>query len=158
MEKVVVKSNSYEHDEFGITTEDPELTKRGAEKRIRKSRAIENELRKKKTVKTYGDPKSQTVLITWGSTKGAVVEVAEKHGLRVIQPLYLNPLPVWEMGKHLSKAGKTICVEANSTGQLARWVKYHGFRVDKTILKYDGRPFTIDYLEEKIRGVVSNGC
>jgi 2-oxoglutarate ferredoxin oxidoreductase subunit alpha len=156
MEKAVVKSNSYEHDEFGITTEDPELTKRGAEKRLMKSIAIENELRKKRTVKTYGNPMSQTVLITWGSTKGAVAEIADEHGLSVIQPLYLNPLPVWELEKHLSKAGKTICVEANSTGQLARWMKYHGFRIDKTILKYDGRPFTTDYLEEKIREVVGN--
>jgi 2-oxoglutarate ferredoxin oxidoreductase subunit alpha len=156
MEKAVVKSNSYEHDEFGITTEDPELTKRGAEKRLMKSIEIENDLRKKRTVKTYGNPVSQTVLITWGSTKGAVAEIADKHGLSVIQPLYLNPLPVWEIEKHLSKAGKTICVEANSTGQLARWMKYHGFRIDKTILKYDGRPFTTDYLEEKIREVVSN--
>jgi 2-oxoglutarate ferredoxin oxidoreductase subunit alpha len=85
-----------------------------------------------------------------------VAEIADEHGLSVIQPLYLNPLPVWELEKHLSKAGKTICVEANSTGQLARWMKYHGFRIDKTILKYDGRPFTTDYLEEKIREVVGN--
>jgi pyruvate/2-oxoacid:ferredoxin oxidoreductase alpha subunit len=35
-------------------------------------------------------------------------------------------------------------------------MKYHGFRIDETILKYDGRPFTIDYLEEKIKRVISN--
>jgi len=156
MEKAIVKSNSYEHDEFGITTEDPDLTKQGAEKRIKKSIAIENELKKKITVKTYGNPMSQIVLITWGSTKGAVVEIAEKHGLSAIQPLYLNPLPVWEIEKYLSKAEKTICIEANSTGQLAKWMKYHGFKIDETILKYDGRPFTIDYLEEKIKRMIRN--
>jgi len=157
MEKAIVKSNSYEHDEYGITTEDPELTKQGAEKRIRKSIAIENELKKKTTIKTYGNSTSLIVLITWGSTKGVVAEIAEKHGFSVIQPLYLNPLPVWEIEKHLSKTKKTICIEANSTGQLAKWMKYHGFRIDETILKYDGRPFSIDHLEEKINRVISNG-
>lgn len=148
---VTVKVNSYEHDEYGVTTEDPVLTVRNAEKRLAKSRAIEDELRKKETVKTYGNMQADTVLVTWGSTKGAVVEVAEEHGFGVLQPLYLNPLPVWEMEKYFPGKKNIVCVEANSTGQLARWVRFHGFRVDRTILKYDGRALTVDELEEKIR-------
>ncbi|MBO3841670.1 MAG: 2-oxoacid:acceptor oxidoreductase subunit alpha [Candidatus Brockarchaeota archaeon] len=150
---VTVKVNSYEHDEYGVTTEDPVLTVRNAEKRLAKSRAIEDELREKETVKTYGNMQAETVLVTWGSTKGAVVEVAEEHGFGVLQPLYLNPFPVWEMEKHLPGRKNIVCVEANSTGQLARWIMFHGFRVDRTILKYDGRALTVDELEEKIREV-----
>ncbi|MEM2688030.1 MAG: pyruvate ferredoxin oxidoreductase, partial [Thermoproteota archaeon] len=148
---VTVKANSYEHDEYGITTEDPVLTMRNAEKRLAKSRTIEDELRKRETVKTYGNMQADTVLVTWGSTKGAVVEVAEEHDFGVLQPLYLNPLPVWEIEKHFSGKKNIVCVEANSTGQLARWIRFHGFRVDRTILKYDGRALTVDELEEKIR-------
>lgn len=147
---VTVKANSYEHDEYGVTTEDPVLTVRNAEKRLAKSKAIEDELRKRETVKTYGNLRADTVLVAWGSTKGAVVEVAEEHGLGVVQPLYLNPLPVWEIEKHL-KGKNIVCVEANSTGQLARWIRFHGFRVNRTVLKYDGRALTVDELEEKIK-------
>ncbi|MBZ9577669.1 2-oxoacid:acceptor oxidoreductase subunit alpha [Patescibacteria group bacterium] len=152
--KAVVKSNSYEHDEFGITTENPKLVTKGSEKRLKKMKAIEDVLMKKETVKVYGNPKSKTALIAWGSTKGAVVEVAKSHNLKVIQPLFLHPFPVWELKKHLSNVKRIIGVEVNSTGQLCKLLKFNGFKVDEQILKYDGRPFTVDELEKKVKKII----
>jgi 2-oxoglutarate ferredoxin oxidoreductase subunit alpha len=166
--RATVKSNSYEHDEMGITTEESPLVIQAREKRLRKGRAIEAEIRNREAVRTYGNPESDIVLVTWGSTKGPVVEVAENLGLKVVQPLYLQPLPVWELEKPLGTPRppgdpaarpyepprKVIAVEVNSTGRLCTWLRYHGHRVDESILKYDGRPFAVDELEEKVKGVL----
>ncbi len=151
----IVKSNSYEHDEYGITVEDQDLVAKGHEKRLRKMKSLEEYLKNKETVKVYGNEDSDIVLVTWGSSKGAVVEVGEKLGLKVVQPLYMRPLPVWELKKHL-EGKKVITVEVNSTGQFGKWLEYHGFKVHEKVLKYNARPFAADELEERIRKVIEN--
>jgi len=150
----VVKANSYEHDEFGITTEDADLIARAQEKRLRKAKALEEYLSGRGTVKVHGDPDSEIALVVWGSTKGAAVEVAERIGARVVQPLCLLPLPKRELGRCLEGAERIIGIEGNSTGQFCRWLRYHGLRIDEVLLKYDGRPFASDELEEKLRGLL----
>jgi 2-oxoglutarate ferredoxin oxidoreductase subunit alpha len=46
-------------------------------------------------------------------------------------------------------------VENNATGQLARLVAANGIRVDEKVLRYDGRPFSVEGLEERLKEVVS---
>jgi 2-oxoglutarate ferredoxin oxidoreductase subunit alpha len=150
----VVKLNSYEHDEDGITTELAEITIKNVEKRRKKTASIEGELKKMETVKTYGDQKSNTVLLTWGSTKGSVIEAADRLGCRVVQLLYLNPLPTWELSEKLKGAKKIISIECNATGQLSSLMTAAGFKIDSKILKYDGRPFTVKELENKIKEIL----
>lgn len=152
--KTIVKAVSYEHDEFGVSTEEGKLISAMIDKRLRKRNVLIAEMKKKETVKIYGKKTSKTVLITWGSTKGAVVEVAEKLGLKVIQPLYLEPLPDWQIKKELAGAKMVIDVEVNATAQLATLLKQYGIKVDKKVLKYDGRPFAADELEEKIKKII----
>ena len=149
----VVKLNSYEHDEYGITTEEAELVAKGHEKRLRKMRTLEEYLKTKETVKVYGNEDSEIVLVTWGSVKGAALEACENLGIKLVQPLYLLPLPTWELEKHL-KGKQVIVAEQNSTAQLARWLSFHGFTIEAKILKYNGRPFAVDELEERIREVI----
>jgi 2-oxoglutarate ferredoxin oxidoreductase subunit alpha len=44
-----------------------------------------------------------------------------------------------------------VTVENNATGQLARLIKREtGISARSSILKYDGRPFTIDELIERV--------
>ena len=145
----VVKSISYEHDEKGLTTEESKEVVRMIDKRMRKKESIIQEMKKMKVVKSYGK-KSKKALICWGSTIGAVKEVGEELNLKVIQPLYLEPFPVWEMEKELKGIDEIIVVENNSTGQLAKILECHGIKVNGKILKYDGRPFTVDELKEKL--------
>jgi 2-oxoglutarate ferredoxin oxidoreductase subunit alpha len=151
----VVKSNSYEHDEYGITTESAELIARGNEKRSAKMRAIEAELRGRGTVNVRGEPGGDVAIVAWGSTSGAAIEVAERHGFAAVQPLYLYPLPAWELVGLLRDRRRVVCAEVNSTGQLSAWLRYHGMRVDADVLKYDGRPFTVDELERRIEEVIA---
>jgi 2-oxoglutarate ferredoxin oxidoreductase subunit alpha len=151
----MVKATSYEHDEYGITTEESEQIVRMQQKRLRKKKTMEDELARYEQVKVYGDPESKTVLLCWGSTKGACIEAAEELGLKVVQPLVLEPLPIESLKKVLSHADKIIDVEVNTTGQLAKLLSAHGICMDDMILRFDGRPFTVDFLIEKVKEVLS---
>ncbi len=151
----VIKATSYEHDEYGITTEEPEQIVKMQQKRLRKGKALTDELEKNEQVKVYGNEESKTVLLCWGSTKGACVEVAEELGLKVVQPLVLEPLPVETLRKVLSGADKIVGIEVNATGQLAKLLSGHGFCIDDMILRFDGRPFTVDGLLDKVKEVLS---
>ncbi|MBW1747216.1 MAG: 2-oxoacid:acceptor oxidoreductase subunit alpha [Deltaproteobacteria bacterium] len=151
----IVKATSYEHDESGIATEEPEVISRMQRKRLRKRKALEDELEKYETVNVYGNPDSKTALLCWGSTKGACIEVAEALDLKVVQPLILEPLPVEALKKALSGADKIIDVEVNATGQLAKLVAGHGFCIDDMILRFDARPFTVDVLLDNVKEVLS---
>ncbi len=151
----VIKATSYEHDEYGITTEEPEQIVKMQQKRLRKGKALIDELEKNEQVKVYGNEESKTILLCWGSTKGACVEVAEELGLKVVQPLVLEPLPVETLRNVLSGADKIVGIEVNATGQLAKLLSGHGFCVDDMILRFDGRPFTADGLLGKVKEVLS---
>jgi len=152
--EAVIKVDSYAHDEFGITTEDAEKTRNMQDKRLRKGRYLTKELERYETVKIYGNKGSSLALVSWGSNKGVCIEAAENLGLRVIQPVVLSPFPTREFQKSLNGVPKIVCVENNSTGQLATLISRYGFSVDEKILKYDGRPFSLDELEERIKEVV----
>jgi 2-oxoglutarate/2-oxoacid ferredoxin oxidoreductase subunit alpha len=151
----IIKATSYEHDEYGIATEEPEAIAQMQRKRLRKRKVLEDELEKYETVKVYGNPDSKTVLLCWGSTKGACIEVAEALDLKVVQPLILEPLPVNALKKALSGVDKIIAVEVNATGQLAKLISGHGLCIDDMILRFDGRPFTVDVLLDNVREVLS---
>jgi 2-oxoglutarate ferredoxin oxidoreductase subunit alpha len=69
----------------------------------------------------------------------------------VIQPIVLSPFPEHAFRDAMRGIKKLIAVENNATGQLVRLIKAHGIDVDETILKYDGRPFTLDELEKMVK-------
>jgi 2-oxoglutarate ferredoxin oxidoreductase subunit alpha len=151
----IIKATSYEHDENGITTEEPEAIAQMQRKRQRKRNTLIDELKQYETVKVYGNPDSKTVLLCWGSTKGACIEVADALDLKVVQPLIMEPFPVDALKKALSGAEKIIDVEVNATGQLAKLVSAHGICIDDMILRFDGRPFTVDVLLDNVKEVLS---
>ncbi len=152
--EAIIKVNSYEHDEAGITIEESPETSKMQDKRLRKEKHLSQELASYKTIKTYGDAKSSTALLCWGSNKGVCAEAARNLGLRMIQPLVLSPFPMAEFKAALAGVSRLIAVENNTTGQLVRHINRYGFKVDEQILKYDGRPFAVDELEERIKKVI----
>lgn len=151
---VIRKVNSYEHDEFGITTEDPGQTAIMQDKRLRKEGALAAELENYKTVNVRGNEKSETTVVCWGSNKGVCVEAAEGLRLKVIQPVVLWPFPVKQIRQALLGVKRIICVENNATGQLARLMKNYGIEVNDKILKYDGRPFSLDELIGRLKEMI----
>jgi len=138
--------NSYEHDEAGLVTEESDQRIVMADKRRRKFETLKQEML---TPKVFGPKKAKTSLISWGSNKGPVLETLKRlkalNGSRkTLNYLHLNwlwPFPAKQVKEFIKSAQKVICLECNSTGQLASLIKeYTGVKVKK-LLKYDGRPF-----------------
>ncbi len=150
-----VKINSYEHDEYGITTEDAKKAADIQDKRLRKGKYLAEEIDENlETVKVSGGKKSASALVCWGSNKGAAEEIGEKLGLKVVRPLILSPFPEKAVKNALAGAEKIICMENNATGQLSELMKLHGIHAHEKVLKYDGRPFFLEELENKIKEVI----
>lgn len=153
LKRQIVKVDGYAHDELGITTEDPMITAKMNDKRLLRGLALAREMDGYETVKVYGNGK--TALLCWGSNKGVCAEAAEKFGLKVIQVLVLSPFPEKRLRDALKGLERIITVECNSTGQLSRLARSYGFDLKEQILKYDGRPFSLDELEAEIGKVIS---
>ncbi len=152
--EAIIKVNSYAHDEFGITTEKHSKIKKLQDKYIRKEKNLAKDLEKYETVKVYGNKSASLALLCWGSNKGVCVELAESLGLKVIQPVVLSPFPVRQFCEALNGVKRIVSVENNATAQLVRLINQYGFRVDEKILKYDGRPFSLDELEAEFEKAI----
>jgi 2-oxoglutarate ferredoxin oxidoreductase subunit alpha len=150
----VIKVNSYAHDESGITIEDADHVRQMTKKRIRKEEELTKEMLQYPCVTVSGNPDASTALLCWGSPKGVCNEIAAILGLRVIQPIVLSPFPLVQLQQAVRGVQRLIAVEENSTGQLAALAEQHGIVPDERILRYDGRPFSPDYLIEKISEMI----
>jgi len=133
----IAKFNSNEHTEYGITTDSAEVRKAMHDKRVRKEKLILEEVKERGYVEYF---KGKEAVVTWGSTFGALYEVVEELGYRLIVIRYLRPLVLPELEE-------AKVVECNRTGQLAGLLESRGVRVER-ILKWDGRPFTPEELRE----------
>ncbi|MCU0632580.1 MAG: 2-oxoacid:acceptor oxidoreductase subunit alpha [Methanolinea sp.] len=153
--ETVIKVNGYTHDQAGITTEKADLASLMSEKRQRKGAALEEEMARLRPVEIGGEAGSDVALICWGSTVGVCREVAAGMGLLLVQPILLSPLPDREVKDALKGVKRLIAVEENSEGQLAMLLARYGIRVDAHIHRYDGRPFALEELEARVRGVLS---
>jgi len=90
---------------------------------------------------------SETLLVGWGSTEGAVKEAvdllrAEKIDVGCLNFVDLWPFPSDKAKTALNNGKRFFVVEQNSTAQLGQLIKEQlGLSYSKAILKYDGRPF-----------------
>ncbi|XOU94721.1 MAG: 2-oxoacid:acceptor oxidoreductase subunit alpha [Candidatus Kerfeldbacteria bacterium] len=147
-------SNSDEHDEFGYSEEGAEEITNMMNKRYHKEYLAEKELPQPEL---EGDKHADVTLISWGSTRGAILEamdILKKEGIKVnfLQIKYISPFPSETVKEVFKKAKKIAVVECNKTGQLAGWLREQtGLTPDYKILKYDGRPFFTHELVETIK-------
>ncbi len=147
------KVSGYEHDEKGVATEDMGAIKEGHERRLRKYEELRKEVNEMDPVKVSGE--GEVAVVFWGSSKGAVLKATEEEEVKLVQPLILQPFPEGRMKDALKGVKKVICVELNATGQLSQILRYYGIETHEKVLKYDGRPFTVEELREKLRELLS---
>ncbi|MDD1737636.1 MAG: 2-oxoacid:acceptor oxidoreductase subunit alpha [Methanothrix sp.] len=147
-----IKTDSYMHDQQGITSEDPGVTREMSEKRQKKGQSLAREMEEYETVKVYGQASSNRALLFWGSNKGVCLEAAERLGLRAIQVLVLSPFPKRRLIEALQGVERLLAVECNAAGQLADMAACYGIKMDDRILKYDGRPFSLEDLLKSLGG------
>jgi 2-oxoglutarate ferredoxin oxidoreductase subunit alpha len=149
----VIKWNSYEHDQAGITTEKAEIVARMHDKRFRKGQSLVEQMKKMQTVNVYGQ--DGPLIFTYGSSTMSVLEALRvlKADARVVQPIYLEPLPVWDLEKYLGSA--PVVVEQSRMGQFAGLLREKlDMEPAAVIRRYDGRPFEPDELARQIEEVI----
>ncbi len=152
----VVVTDSDEHDEEGHIVEDAETRIRMVDKRLFKKMPLIRREMEPPTL--YGDPKPDVVIVGWGSTYGVMREAVDSlAGRKSIAMLHFGdvyPLPDIDKLDYLSllsRAGQSLCVEHNATGQFARLLRAEtGFTFSGHIRRYDGRPFTTESLMKEI--------
>jgi 2-oxoglutarate/2-oxoacid ferredoxin oxidoreductase subunit alpha len=136
----IIKWNSYEHDEEGLTSEEAAIIVRMHDKRAKKGASIVEHLKGMETVKIHGS--GEPVIFAYGSTAMSVREALD-HGnirARLVQPLYLEPFPLWEVEGYRDR--HCIVVEMSSTGQFATLLREKAGIIPSVVIKkYDGRPF-----------------
>jgi 2-oxoglutarate ferredoxin oxidoreductase subunit alpha len=147
----LIKYSSYESED-GIATSDPEVIKNNISRRLKKAQEIKKEAQKFTMYKIFGKKDSKNVVLSYGSTKGAILDSIEDLDVKFIQVLYLEPFP--DIRKDLEDK-KVILVENSSTGMLADLIREKtGIRVESKILRADGRPFLCDELKEEIMRLI----
>ena len=142
--------NSYEKDSEGSATEDIKIVNKNIERRLKKIKDIEKESKKFSKYSVYGKKNSKNVLVSWGSTKGAIIDAIKDLDCKFVQIKYIEPFPE-EIEKEL-KNKNLILIENNATGLLGNLIREKtGIEIKKKILRYDGRPFLRNELEEEIK-------
>jgi len=153
--KAVFVACSDEHTEDGhFEDEDPENRVKMVEKRLRKLEVAEGEMR---APTLYGPEQADTTLISWGSSYGPVREAVDrfnegKEKANFLHFVDLWPFPEDQVRPVLESAKRLVAVEGNATGQFARLLRaYTGVQVDDQILRYDGRPFSPEYVLDRLQ-------
>ncbi|UCC17906.1 MAG: 2-oxoacid:acceptor oxidoreductase subunit alpha [Dehalococcoidales bacterium] len=153
MSEALVVTDSDEHDEYGHLTEDADIRSEIVLKRLRKMDGLDRNILKPWK---YGNENPETLLVSWGSSYGAVretVDILNGKGMDagMINLNHLSPFPAEAVTNAMNNASRSIVVEGNATGQLANLIRTEtGVNVDTKILKFDGRPITPGFIIEKL--------
>ncbi|MEW6185372.1 MAG: 2-oxoacid:acceptor oxidoreductase subunit alpha [Thermodesulfobacteriota bacterium] len=150
----LVVADSDEHTEDGHLTEDLAVRKKMVDKRMTK---MEGLLREASMPEYRGEPNPDVLLMTWGSTKGAVLEAAaelNKQGKRTgtLSFSQVWPLVADHFSSILEGAKEVVAVEGNAQGQFARLIRREtGFPISRRVLRYDGLPITPEYILNSLK-------
>ncbi|MEK6875551.1 MAG: 2-oxoacid:acceptor oxidoreductase family protein [Nanoarchaeota archaeon] len=149
----LARYNSYEADKSTMSaTEDPEIIEKNSINRLKKKISLEKEAKSFTQYKVYGNKNSKNVIVSWGSTKGAIFDAIKDLNCKFVQLLYLEPFPKG-INKEI-KDSNILIVENNLESPLSSLLaeKLGIFIQDKNkILKFNGRPFLADELNEEIK-------
>ena len=147
----VVVVDPHEHDEEGHITEDENLRTKMVEKRLKKLEAIKKDAIAPELI---GSSDYNMLIVGWGSTYGIIKEALDNLNQENIAFLYFKQVyPLHDSTKkYLDKADMTISFENNAESQFATLIKNQtDFKIDKNILKYNGRPFSVEEVTESLK-------
>lgn len=159
----IVCVDSDEHNEGGYIIEDGETRVKMTDKRLKKNESLVREFIPPTRV---GPATAKTVIVTWGSTfpmaRDALAALAESNvanndSIALLHFSQVYPLP--DLSRIFSEGQRFIAVENNTTGQFADLLEKHSaIRFESRILKYDGRPFTVEELTERLEKLFDKGA
>jgi 2-oxoglutarate ferredoxin oxidoreductase subunit alpha len=149
LSKHTVIADNHEHDGYGRISEDPINRTNMHLKRLKKLDLLTNDIQEPLY---FGPNDSDTVLVGFGSVKGAIEEAVlnlNRKGHKVSGLIFgdVFPLPLEKLDSLKDK--RLINIEMNATGQFARLVRMEsGITFKGSILKFDGLQISGEYIEE----------
>jgi 2-oxoglutarate ferredoxin oxidoreductase subunit alpha len=144
-----VVADSDEHTPDGHLTEDLQVRVRMHDKRLRKLQGLVQELG---GITATGPSDAPLTLACWGSSLGPVQEAVARLNesrvpARMVHLSELWPFPGEAVAAALAGTKKLVMVEMNAAGQLNRLLRQEtGLKADHLVLKYDGAPFSPEYI------------
>lgn len=146
-------ASSYEHDEYGFSSESFTNRAKMVQKRARKLKLLLEDL---DPPKIFGERDAEVTLICWGSQKLPVLDSLKFLTMAGVKANAIHfstvfPLDVKKLKSLLKMYKNTIMIENNSTGQFAGLLReYVGFVPRFKMLKYDGRQFFAEQIAEQV--------
>lgn len=150
-------ADSHEHQEDGHITEEALLRSKMVEKRFKKAEGIVKEI---SPPLVTGSDGADLLVVGWGSTYGVIKEVVEcvrseggSVGMLHLQEIW--PFLKEAVLQEITQAKKWVVVENNFTSQLGSIIQEHTcLKPDRSIVKYDGRPFFFEEVYKALKGEV----
>ncbi|MFN3135143.1 MAG: 2-oxoacid:ferredoxin oxidoreductase subunit alpha [Candidatus Kryptonium sp.] len=161
-ENVVFWNTGDEHDELGHITEDHEVRTMMVDKRMKKIEIALQEISDEDKALVYGDEDADYVVLSWGSTKGAILDSMDMlkedgYKLKFVQVKLLHPFPSDRVNELIGGARILIDIEHNKTAQFGSIVKREILRdIDYYILKYNGRPMSLSEVYAALKLIFEN--
>ena len=126
----------------GFSTEDANLSQKMSQKRLSKLKLAQ---KLSPSANFFGDKSSKKLIISWGSTKGPILE-ALKLAKNKSNFAFLQLKTLWPINPDIQKIidgfKQIIVIENNGTSQLTTLLKSQfDFNPDQIFTKNDGRPF-----------------
>ncbi len=156
-----------EHNAEGVVDETSLNAMAQMQKRMKKMNALKRvlpepelwQLAGGKWQVASGNPAMDLLVVSWGSNRGVILDaiaaltpssspINGRGGVGYLHYTYLWPMKTEKLQKLMSKAKRTVLIECNHQGQLGMVIKMaSGIDIKEKILKYDGRPFFFDELQ-----------
>ncbi|MDZ7664754.1 MAG: 2-oxoacid:acceptor oxidoreductase subunit alpha [Desulfotignum sp.] len=154
--RALVCVTANEHDEAGHMSETISDRNTMVEKRQAKTKGM---IREMKGPEAYHG-KSASILVGWGSSNGAIREAVDllrseniDVGALVFSDIW--PFPAKKTEEALSSCKRFITVEQNASSQLGLLIRQQtGLSFHTSLLQYDGRPFTPDWIAQHTKSVL----
>ena len=151
-----------EHTEEGHITEDPEIRTAMMDKRMDKLMIALDQIEDEDKAIRYGidEPNSLTV-ISWGSTKGAILDAMDKlieegKKIRFVQLRLLHPFPFERLRALIKGYKQLVDIEMNYSSQLGLLISENiGISMDYLIVKYNGRPMSSSEVYNALMRIMS---
>jgi 2-oxoglutarate/2-oxoacid ferredoxin oxidoreductase subunit alpha len=153
-----------EHDERGHISEDPTNRVSMMAKRMEKLALAAEEIPPEDRFHFYGPADAPLTIVSWGSTKGAILDAMEAlkgDGVEAnfLQIRLINPFPTADVAKVLSSAKKVVDVEMNYSGQMAGIIQERTcVPVERRVVKYNGRPMSCEEVYDALKQAASGSA
>ena len=151
-----------EHNEMGNINDEPIIRRKMMDKRLKKLELVDRDVPSELKINFFGDKDADTIIVSWGSPKGAIIEALnqlkdEGVSLAYIQVRMIHPLPSAYLKHMLEGKKRIIDIEDNATAQLGGIITEHTtIKPTHYILKYTGRPMMTTEVYDAIKNILTD--